>query len=162
MTKHRWRDVPEDPNGRNVVDGAFRSIVFSTGELLVLGMHRTIVRYNCLSVGQSIGCIGILRRQGGDGGLPPDDVAWQASWMIPAPYRLEELVLGMEYDADRRTLRMYKRNSKTNAMEPTAADGSTTNVANKGIALCFAALLSSRSVGFRGNQLSVHLCKAGE
>jgi hypothetical protein len=161
VTRYRWYNTPEDRNDRNI-DIIFRSIIFSTNGSLESGMHRAIVRYNCLSEGPSLGCIGILRRreEGDDGGSP--DFAWQASWTIPAPFRSEEHVFGMEYDADRRALRIYKRNIKTNAMEPTTADGSAMDVANEGGTLCFAASLSSGSVGFKGNQLSVRSCDACE
>jgi hypothetical protein len=161
VTRYRWYNTPEDRNDRNI-DIIFRSIIFSTNGSLESGMHRAIVRYNCLSEGPSLGCIGILRRreEGDDGGSP--DFAWQASWTIPAPFRSEEHVFGMEYDADRRALRIYKRNIKTNAMEPTTADGSAMDVASEGGTLCFAASLSSGSVGFKGNQLSVRSCDACE
>jgi hypothetical protein len=65
----------------------------------------------------------------------------------------------MEYDADRRALKIYKKIRKTNKMEPATPNGTATDVVkNKRGELCFAALLSSGSIGIKGNQLSIRSC----
>ena len=70
-------------------------------------------------------------------------------------------MFGVEYDANHGRLSMYKRNGKTNKMEATTA-GRTQTIANEEGTLCFAAALSSGSVGIKGNQLSIRACGENE
>lgn len=173
VTRYRWhhdlenddnhdvggRQLPPPPRGlrRDV-----RSVLFATDRSLDCGIHRVIIKYNCFCEGGSLGSIGILRQQEQEDGSP---VVWQTSWAIADASRTEEHVFGMKYDASRKTLRIYKKNVKTNKMEPhnradSMPDGTPLSVVTElgGGKLYFAASLSSGSVGIKGNQLSIRSC----
>jgi len=154
VTKYKWHhsSFMEEREERNNV----RSIIFSTDRVLTAGIHRVIIRYYCFCEGESLGSIGILRHQG-DG----SSVTWAQSSTIACQGRMEEHVFGMEYDANRRTLHMYKRNGKTNKME-SSTDGRAQTIANEGGQLYWAAALSSGSSGIKGNQLSIRACSEDE
>jgi hypothetical protein len=129
-------------------------VLFSTNRSLVSGIHRVIIWYNCFCHGASLGSIGILRQQ--EGGSVAFQTSWKISNMSP-----EERVFGMEYDADRRVLKIYEKDAKTNKMELNPSTG-TMDVVNKGGELCFAASFSRESVGIKGNQLSIRSCDEDE
>jgi hypothetical protein len=170
VTRYRWHHdlendhgalpPPPPPRGPRRVD--VRSVLFATDRSLECGIHRVIIKYNCFCEGGSLGSIGILRQQEQEDGSP---VVWQTSWAIADASRTEEHVFGMEYDANRKTLRIYKKNGKTNKMEPhnkteSMPDGTPLSVVTElgGGKLYFAASLSSGSVGIKGNQLSIRSC----
>lgn len=155
---------PPPPRGPRRVDA--RSVLFATDRSLECGIHRVIIKYNCFCEGGSLGSIGILRQHEQEDGSP---VVWQTSWAIADASRTEEHVFGMEYDASRKTLRIYKKNLKTNKMEPhnradSMPDGTPLIVVTElgGGKLYFAASLSSGSVGIKGNQLSIRSCNEVE
>ena len=160
VTRYKWHhhsSLMEDREDRQHI----RSIIFSTDKSLDTGIHRIIVRYYCFCEGEALGAIGILRNQQerdlvGDG--ITTTTTWAHSCSIICQGRMEEHVFGMEYDADRRTLLLYKKNDRTCKMETTTSEGRTINVPNEGGRLVFAAARSSGSVGSKGNQLSVRAC----
>lgn len=139
-----------------------RSVIFSTDRSLESGVvHCAIVKYSCFCEGGSLGSIGLLRHQKQEDGSP---VVWQISWKVDETLHNEEHVFGMEYDASRKTLRIYKKNGKTNKMEPhNGTDGTPFSVNNElGGKIYFAASLSSESVAIKGNQLSIRSCDEAE
>lgn len=128
--------------------------IFSTNRVLTSGVHRVIIRFYCFCVSETLGSVGILRRQG-------DGTRWAAEKSFSPAGRMEEQVFGMEYDADQRRLLVYKKNERTNKMElPTP--GWTLTVDDERGDLCFAASLASGSSGIKGNQLSIRACTASE
>ncbi|KAL9183066.1 hypothetical protein ACHAXT_004853 [Thalassiosira profunda] len=153
VTRYKWHRLSfmEERGERNNV----RSVIFGTDKALESGIHRVIVRYYCFCEGESLGSIGILRQQG-DG-----SVEWAQQCVAIGGGRLEENIFGMEYDADRRTLTMYKKSDRTNKMISTAVDGQPFTIAEGG-SLCFAAALSAGSVGIKGNQLGIRECSDAE
>mmetsp|Transcript_3402 Transcript_3402/g.6542 ORF Transcript_3402/g.6542 Transcript_3402/m.6542 type:complete len:655 (-) Transcript_3402:147-2111(-) len=155
VTKFKWHhnSLMEEREDRNGV----RSVIFSTDRVLASGIHRVIVRYNCFCEGDLLGFIGILRHQSS---IEGQTVTWAQSSSMACIGRTEEHVFGMEYDADRRTLSTYKKNGKTNKMESTPTDAQT--MSDGGGTFCFAAALSSGSVGIKGNQLSIRACSEDE
>ena len=127
------------------------SVIFSTDKVLNTGIHRVIIRYYCFCEGDALGSIGLLRQQEDGSG-----VAWQNTISIICQGRMEEHVFGMEYDADARNLKIFKKNGRTNKMEATSTRWQ--QVRNDGGNICFAAALASGSVGLKGNQLSIRSC----
>jgi len=155
VTKFKWHhsSLVEEREDRHSV----RSVIFSTDRVLALGIHRVIVRYNCFCEGDLLGFIGVLRHQSS---IEGQTVTWAHSSSMACLGRTEEHVFGMEYDADRRTLSTYKKNGKTNKMELAPTDAQT--ILDDDGMLCFAAALSSGSVGIKGNQLSIRACSEDE
>ena len=157
VTKYKWNhtspDLEPGENRRN--QNNIRSIIFSTDKVLETGIHRVIIRYYCFCEGDALGSIGLLRQEE-DG-----SVAWQQTCSIVCQGKMEEHIFGMEYNADRRELTMFKKNSRTNKMESTTP-GRVQHVKNEGGDICFAAALSSSSIGLKGNQLSIRMCNNEE
>lgn len=158
VTKYKWHhtDLLEGLGDRHLIRNNTRSIIFSTDKTLDSGIHRVIIRYYCFCEGDSLGSIGLLRQQR-DG----SSVTWAHSHNIIYHGRMEEHVFGAEYNADARTLQMYKKNNKTNKME-SGYSGAAVAIANEGGRLCFAVALSSHSIGVKGNQLSIRTCNEDE
>ncbi|KAL7532110.1 hypothetical protein ACHAXR_007113 [Thalassiosira sp. AJA248-18] len=154
VTRYKWHH-------NSLEEREDRSIIFSTDkglESVESGIHRVIIRYSCFCESESLGTIGILRRQGGS------SVTWATQRDISCTGRMEEQVFGMEYDANRRVLTFYSKNQRTNKMEnSTNIDNIVHEVANEGGGnLCFAAALAPGSIGIMGNQLSIRACNEDE
>lgn len=127
--------------------------------MLDAGIHRVIVRFYCCCKKRDgkLGSLGLLRQEE-DG----SSVAWQHMISIVCQGRMEEHVFGMEYDAYKRKLKIYKKNGRTNKMEAINVSRRQVNDDGDGGNICFAAALSSCSVGLKGNQLSIRECNEKE
>eukprot|EP00581_Thalassiosira_minuscula_P012856 CAMPEP_0183717738 /NCGR_PEP_ID=MMETSP0737-20130205/11251_1 /TAXON_ID=385413 /ORGANISM="Thalassiosira miniscula, Strain CCMP1093" /LENGTH=744 /DNA_ID=CAMNT_0025947215 /DNA_START=49 /DNA_END=2283 /DNA_ORIENTATION=+ len=174
VTRYKWHHdaVLEDRREERLnaaTTNHVRSIIFTTDKVLTSGIHRVIVRYYCFCEGESLGTIGILRRKNeGDTGMTSLEM-WAQGHTIVAMGRMEEHVFGMEYDADARTLKIYKKSGRTNKMELIRHPGDPVrtlppppNNATTTERLSFAVSLSAGSAGIKGNQLSVRSCDERE
>ena len=134
------------------------TLFFSTDKTLVSGVYHVIFRI--LSYCRGGGYVGIMRRSGNGQSNGHPQLKWAQKVSIHAHNHSIESVVGLEYDANHRKLKVYKANCK-NKMVPTEPEEGY-KINNAIGDLFFGAKISSDSATVKHTQISIRACNQKE